>query len=414
MSSFKKFSKFLLLLIYLGMLIPSIFDTYLTFEINYYTLRLSYLFLILGLLYLLSFKTNKLNLIKKPPLFYLLFLFFCLLGLLNLFKTISLKHSFLYWAWISQTILLLPLILKEIISAQLKKVILIFLIYYGLCLSFLLWDIVHSNLSTGLEIGFINQTFFKRPHLFKEEPGYLAIFWLQASISVKLASCFFLENPKIRKTLFGFYLVGVIALFFSFSKMGMVASLFLISSEGFLFFKNKPYLKKPIFLICASFVFLASLFVTKQAFFSNRPINSKNIKGIFETRLKQLKRSMLVFKQSPILGVGSGNAKSAYEKTLSIPSFSALNQKNLHKPLAHNLYTEILSEWGLIGFFLFFSALAVMFLKIPIQTTSIQILICLLLAYLSSETIARFEVWLFLYQNYFFLNLLKHKKHLKI
>ena len=412
MSFFKKISKSFLLLIYLGMLIPSAFDTYLTFEINYYTLRLSHLFLALGALYLLLFNIQKLNSIKKPPLFYLLFLFFSFFGLLSLFKDVPLKHSFLHWVWVSQTILLLPLILKEIISTQLKKVIFIFLIYYGLCLSFLLWDIVHSNLSTGFEIGFINETYFKRPHLFKEEPGYLAIFWLQASISVKLASCFFLENPKIRKILFGLYLVGVITLFFCFSKMGMVISLFLISSEGFLFFKKKFYLKKPIFLICTSFIFLTSLLITKQAYFPNKPINSKNIKKLFQIRVIQFKKSMIVFKQHPLLGVGSGNAKNAYEKMLQNPTFSALNPKNLYKPLAHNLYTEILSEWGLIGFFLFFSALAVMFLKIPIRITSIQILVCLLLAYLSSETIPRFEVWLFLYQNYFFLNLLKHKKYL--
>lgn len=161
-------------------------------------------------------------------------------------------------------------------------------------------------------------------------------------------------------SLFAFYLTKSFG-----GYLGFLAALFFF----FIFFKRK---KKWIFFL--AFFLIVSITLSFQ-------ISSKKFqnKGSVHARYEIWQSSFLMIKKHPILGIGLGNFKEAYQENIEQVTLSPLEKKAI---LPHNLYLAFLTQTGLLGF-LTFLFLIILFFKTGFQKISNPLSLILMSAMVS-------------------------------
>lgn len=151
--------------------------------------------------------------------------------------------------------------------------------------------------------------------------GYLSIVLLWILVTIK---------PSFYRDLT--YLLGVMALFLTFSLVGWGVFLF---GHFVLFVQNSIQLRK---LVLASILF--SVVITIGLFFVGQyfPVHS------LSTRSALLKSSYALFLENPFIGVGLNNSTILIEKHLNLAFITRFVQP------PHNIFVLLLVEVGLVGF----------------------------------------------------------------
>lgn len=147
--------------------------------------------------------------------------------------------------------------------------------------------------------------------------------------------------------------IGIILLFNArASSLSLIClGIFLIST-----FYSKGQIKKTIKLGTIILVVILSLIFTigeKEKYFFKYVIDNPFEEQTNNERLKLWQNSILLFKEKPILGQGTGNWPIEHLKYGSSQYKLSFNKNNSYKH-AHNLYFESLAELGIVGFGLLF------------------------------------------------------------
>jgi O-antigen ligase len=121
--------------------------------------------------------------------------------------------------------------------------------------------------------------------------------------------------------------------------------------------------------------------------------------GSFQYRNRRLVAGWQVFTHNPVVGAGPGAAGAYFVDHLieTADTGGAIdmpaNYPTLRRdPLSQNLYTEVLSEWGLLGFIALFAGLWFLFARLH-GMDRWQALAVLGVVYLSTQTLPRFDLW---------------------
>lgn len=180
---------------------------------------------------------------------------------------------------------------------------------------------------------------------------FLIIFYLLETVDLK---------PVHKK-----FALGLIIFFFLFnlllgSKMGIIISLLIFAAYGLIYFRNKPKLPLLGYAILAVGLTYAAIQLVpgmkervhymKLALFSTDPDNQVEESSMVRVHIWE--QAIEIFKENPILGVGTGDAKDSLMEKYEENDILMALEKRLN---AHNQYFELLLNFGLAGllYFLF-------------------------------------------------------------
>ena len=182
--------------------------------------------------------------------------------------------------------------------------------------------------------------------------------YLNLVLPLALACTILAKNSRVQQLAFASYSMGLAALYFTGSRGGLIA-------YGVMLLVSIPFMQPWRFALRQ--VLLATTVAAIIVVVLRLPSQSENASA---SRLQQLDEFTVVsrlalwgaagamFSQRPILGVGYGNYRSFYNDY--IPGI-APNQLD-----AHNIYLQLLSETGALGF-LTFCLLMVAFARVAIE-----------------------------------------------
>jgi len=161
------------------------------------------------------------------------------------------------------------------------------------------------------------------------------------SIRVRISETFSAEEGFTKRILIVFLGVVLgIGLIFSASRGGMIAAAGAMLLMGLLYILRKGYRRKGLVLL--SLFLLISIYAIKIGV--EYPIERfTKLEGGFESRSRYAKKTMDVFADYKVTGVGVGNYQYAYAK------YQATEDKNKYFYHAHNDWAQFLSEAGIIG-----------------------------------------------------------------
>ena len=422
----------------------------LNFEIGNYSLYsyffLFFLFFISLLPNLYSyFKKNTFNiqdLIKKHFAFFLL-IFFILIGGGSLIKNYvffkdyyPIKNVFIHYSLSIFILLIVPVIIIYFQQQKKEKTqnfITFFLLIQSLILiyDFIVTNLQYPKFAVGYYISdpYYQENFFLyRPHFLEQEPGYLIVYTLFLIVYLRIKiipqkKYFSIGKKKWHVSIhtFSIYFLSLLSIIVTTSKIGILGIVIFIFYEIIVFIsKNKEtktilkdfYNKKNRFinisiLFLYFFIFLRFLYVfdayylnsisfvkkfnISKYYFDISPDTSDKIISYFmpNERIKRALESYEVFKENPILGVGINSSYYIYSHDFKN---NLKDNIPINEPLAFNLYTELLSEWGLLGTIVFFIALFYFIRQKSILET--MLILCLFLTIaISSENLLRFNLW---------------------
>lgn len=239
-----------------------------------------------------------------------------------------------------------------------------------------------------------------RPHAWYQEPGYFAGF---ALLSIFAAYFWMKKETETRwKAVAAFsILVGAIAIILSTSRMGWIGLAWLLFC--FIIGATKKFSKKQITTASACFILLAVItaFIGKNYFtlvyhHVGQGLVNPSEDGSFIFRYGRLKAAKDVFYQTPIFGAGPGGSGAWYAHRFpngDLAKLRPIDPESLsNDPLSQNLYTEVLSEWGIVGFLSIIGYFYFLLLALPLRERLAFAVLLLILAS-SWQTLARFDLW---------------------
>ncbi len=418
----RNISSALELVLWLGIILPMGFDPfglgkYLVLYYHGFVVRYNYLAIaLLGVFYLaqIPWRPVRLETLKttfKRPSTWFLFAFLGL-GLLGTFTSIYQQRSFPVWVWSALILGWMPLTLLQL-SEERR---LFFLLSYGAVLGLhclvLFYDnfMIHfQHVTWALGNIFNNGGGGYRASAFRQEPSYLSAWMLMN------AACFFslrshpvLQKfpafPKLKWLLMGFSFVFLFTAATTTSRMGLLASGLLLCFWVVLFLGKLAVQKKLLQVLLYSLITLTLLFLSHRAITIYFPSFNERLKGIgkekkldasYETRVQNSTIAFKVFLDFPFLGAGPGSAGAWASQNgyfAESEHFGPIAIPNPNTPLSNNVYSEILSEWGLLGATLWGLFILLYFIELK-HLPAFGILMALGLIWLSCETLPRFDIW---------------------
>lgn len=335
------------------------------------------------------------------------FLAMSLVGLLGVAQSSAHFRSACFLVWSAGTILLVPFLIEGFTLQFGKWVPRAFIGYLGLQSLIILLD-AGICMPTGgaYSIGRIlvyhsDQGNLCRPHAWYHEPGFYSAFALLGLV-VTLLWLKRESSPLFRKLTAGALVTILLSIIASTSRMGWVGV------GGFLVFELFQISRHPIStekkrkLLLAGSMPIALLAVL--AGWNWHPIYQNVGQGVvhptqdssFKYRYARLHAGYEVFRHNPWVGAGPGTANVYFATYLHdgllMEEIGADLPRLTRDPLSQNLYTELLSEWGVLGTILFFLGLFYFTRELPFWTR-IEALAILLVVYSSSQTLPRFDLW---------------------
>ena len=428
----------------------SITNRYLAIEIGHYTLHLYYIIFALLSICLINPIYTQLNtsrivikdVINISP-YWLFFLFLSFSGLLSLLYYCyryqdysSVPHTLIYLIWTSGTLLfVIPVTIyfKNRYTTFVDKVLTLFLIIQSVVLfyDFIICNLQYSQFAIGFYIqnGITNISnfFLYRPHFLEGEPAYLVTY------SVFLIAYFRVNILTKYRVLFkipcaAIYIFLLFSIVLTTSRTGILSVVLLLLYDGCQLIlrpyailsslKNqlKDARNKIISIVLLGvflftflrFFYVFDIYLAKNISFLNKlsisetqltKLNNNNNTNLIEIdtdkyfsvkeRRDRYKRGFEIFKNNILLGVGAGNSYYHYNHFIKNRT---KNKDNYNHPISLNLYTEMLAEWGVIGFILFLIGLVLLLYQKKKGNLFLYLSLFLVIA-LSGHTISRFNLW---------------------
>jgi O-antigen ligase len=159
--------------------------------------------------------------------------------------------------------------------------------------------------------------------------------------------------------------------------------------SGFLFFLV------PVVLGGASLVFLAKAPESGLPGYLGAGVFRPHKDASGQIRIATILQAVKLFKKHPIFGTGPGVAGAeAVVRGMIPPSLpGSTSPPPSESPLSNNLYTEVLSEWGVLGTLLWLVFGALLLAPMP-WGLRLRWVAALGLVFITSETLPRFDLWL--------------------
>lgn len=183
-------------------------------------------------------------------------------------------------------------------------------------------------------------------------------------ILVRVAHALETEGSKILLLLFLITLV-IVALVFSLSRSGITFAILSSIVFFFLYYRsNNQLTRKTYWIITAACIIALSIWIgldpLLERFFRITDQFSEK-----EARLSLWKNTLNIFIKFPVAGTGAGTFKEVFPMFRTFPTHLSFNE-------AHNDYLQILSESGVMIFFLFIAFFSSMFQRLH-KVTSQQL-----------------------------------------
>lgn len=421
------------LLAWILILLPLSIDNFASVSVSHYDIRFTYLgaalgFALVGYTFLTdrSFR-SRIFTWDSRTIALICFSALLIAGAFGAIDSANRTRSLLFLAWTAMTLLGLP-VLVEFFYARFGKWLMRSLLTYGFAQAALvIFDFSACNISQGAfflaRVQTTGEELLCRPHAFYQEPsyfvGFAALFFLLAHLWLHL------EKSRVWRSLcIATLLVYPIAVLCTFSKSGVLCAvvmcgLFLAQyfigylrgeGEGVVFQQKISgraaivgclfFIGLPMLTLSANFYsFVKQINISFTShFYEHDPYNGYDFS--FNDRLKSLTASWRVFRENPVLGAGPGAAgafiiermpNDPYTRSLS----NEMRVRTANDPLAQNVFTEVLSEWGILGMLFFIGGLLALYFPAP-AWVKINILVLLGLTYAISQTLPRFDLWLLL------------------
>lgn len=407
-------------LLWLIVLIPLSVDNYWSIPFKAYDIRIPYLGAALACLTLLAsvFSSSRLRGIiqshfRSPSA--LAFGGMGLAGGLGIYLNSTYPERGAYfWVWSMGTLVGVPL-LARFFAAELGHFVpRSIAVYFSVQSLLVISDGVACNLTRGaFHLGRVllhsdGVSLLCRPHAWYQEPGYFAAFGLVAAVFLKGCISFEKQARWARFHRFA-YVLGIVALYCSTSRLGWIGATFLLGWDLKRYLRLKPrvFISRALWVGCAALLMMASGLALIQSG-NPKPLVSPLGTALlspatdksFSHRLWRTEVAWKVFTSHPWIGVGPGTAGAfAVDHRLDQKTLSWFSQEAMpmlrRDPLSQNLYTELLSEWGLLGT-LFFLAGLFYYTRSLSSPVRIQAWSALALVYVSTQTLPRFDLWLVL------------------
>lgn len=383
-------------LIWILCLLPLSVDQALSLKAGHYDLRLSYLgFALLGICYALaiargdSIAVAELRSTARSRA-NRCFLALGATGAISLAGSLNPSRSALFWAWSLGTILGMPLLIRDLRARTGEWVPRTMTIYLSLQSLVVLWDslacaIGEPSLYVGRVFDWSGDC---RPHAGYQEPNYFAGFALFSLLWLR---------SKLRSEKDAFWKQAYLAT----AGLACAAILMSTSRAGWVGLAGLAALSFPRRRALAAVAALA--FALAIALAAGHSGVSRTLKsfatitedGSFRIRALNLDASLAVFRENPVVGAGPGGA-GAYlveripEHPLIEKRYSTPERKEhlRNDPLSFSLFTELLSEWGALGFAVFIAGLALM--ARPVDASKAWVA---LVVYSTSQTLPRLDLW---------------------
>lgn len=339
-------------------------------------------------------------------------------GLFSMLESVVFQRSLFFWIWSIGTLAGVPLICRffhlKFQSTFFRWVIL----YYSVqCLILLIDSLICIPTGGAMHIARVmiypnpSGLDLCRPHVFYQEPGYFAGFSLLMLVFSR-AWMEFEKNPHWRRVGWLTLVLGVAATVGSTSRLGWLGCAVFVGYEALSWFYKRfeKQLKSYVFTIQGNFrlipkfcfslvVFIVLMFgVMGYERFHAAFYGKGNVDPSF---LFRFSRSFIAWDKivpdHRWIGVGPGSAGAYLVDTFpqhhSLYQLSPDRLQSMRKdPYSLDLYTEIFSEWGALGFFFFISFLIFKSRHLPLFLR-FQLLSVLGVIYLSSQTLPRFDLW---------------------
>lgn len=181
---------------------------------------------------------------------------------------------------------------------------------------------------------------------------------IYCSIGLIIAFCFFLQKPKSKKSMF-FLFFMMLSLLFT-QKRGPLV--FAVCSCMVMYFIYKKINIKTImkFIVIIAALGVALIFAYNNIESINHALSrfvefSDDNADISNGRMPLYELAIDIFKENPVFGIGWGGYRYEYGKYKFLGTAETMN--------AHNIYLQVLSEIGIVGFVLIFSLMIYTFIK---------------------------------------------------
>ncbi|MFV0179728.1 O-antigen ligase family protein [Empedobacter falsenii] len=395
-----RFEHLFLILFSIGLFLFSFNQIEIAPFLGEYSREIGALFFIFGsfLLFLETIKTGKINFPYNNTLIKMLLTFFMLIIFCSLVNIVSISDNYfkrtkgfnrLIRQLISISIplfILLPFFWRVISNWSIEKVFitirkiflfsLIFASFYGFFeILYSYFGVYPARLVTDLigSITLIIKPIYHnggRISVFAYEPPFFAIYLI--TISGWIFSYIITENNLIKKVLPS--IAVLILTFFSGSRTGLLVVFFIFALFIIYLYKNNLF-RKQLNILFFSLIAIVTLSLTFNAEKLITSVNEKvesldfvsNLKTDVsnKTRFGMQYASLQVFKENPVFGVGFG--QQAYYSRFHYPRWAIIdnweftkiynNKKEPSFPPGYNIYTRILAELGIVGFFSWISIL---------------------------------------------------------
>lgn len=409
----------------MAVLVPTAFHERGVISAGGYHFKLAYAgFFLTACVVLLLNGKRTLALLRKP--WALAFMAFSAVGFIAaICYSIYPLRSLTITTWTALTILTVPLITLQLLETGnlwFGRILSIFILAQASVIGFdfIAASVGHTSFSLG-HVGEIQNAWFgkvARPTAFRGEPGYYAasvLLWclaLRVHLS-KESSRWWLCLGSMSWTL------GLLSVVLCGSRMGLAGTAATLGLEVTAFVFSRSYfnnvrdyltgysgrrLTRLIAVTLLIAMVTLSLVKGRDLYFKfQEKIQTTGTDQTMAIRGYRLVAALEIFKQHPFFGVGPGTSGASFVtsedsslRNLMGRFFIDMSDDpvSLSKnPLSHNLYTELLSEWGLFGIAAFFAGLFFLFRQSP-YLYSVTTFVILGMIYLSSETVARFDLWL--------------------
>ncbi len=394
-------SKFLDFLFLALLFVPLSVDDPWKFPIAGFHARMGYFAVLLWAIF--RFKSWSTS-IRKPEVQKLLLpiIAFGLVGIVGTLKSFNLHRSMYFWIWTIGTLIAVPCLMVPDLVARQRAWFFRLLganMFVHSCIvigDFVLTRLGHEPIAHVMVYPSKEFGDLFRPHGWYQEPGYFAGFMLVSIL------CVWLWNKettgaekKINTLAIG---VAALAIVLTTSRLGWLGL-----SWFFVAMLMKSLKKISIKKVLAACGLLFVLVLCGKHYFLQvynhvgQGILNPMQDGSFNYRYARLTAALDVFKARPIFGAGPGGAGALYVH--DFPNGSLIHEQKdwipeltANDPLSQNIYTEILSEWGILGFATFTLFLVLLFAGL---TMPVQIVIFGLLAILGTswQTLPRFDLW---------------------
>jgi O-antigen ligase len=162
----------------------------------------------------------------------------------------------------------------------------------------------------------------------------------------------FIRDRKIFESKLGTFFLSITSLLtflgilFSQSRGVWVAIIISITITIFLYDKRKTLHFIFYFMMMLSVIFYFFEDIRNRATLIITSIATEDINGSTGTRIELCKGSYYIFKESPVLGVGTGNFEQNIDRLIN----NRIVEKIPTKMHAHNIYFQALATRGFIGF----------------------------------------------------------------